>query len=120
VPPYKGPGVDTFIKEFGRHDLLDYSTLFSKFPFGKPYETDFVSVNMFWINQGAPNEEFWAHEFSKHATCTSTFDVACYGPDYKEHMDVVNFYETVVRVFQQYPTYSMLQSCGTLDVLVLS
>lgn len=25
VPPYKGPGVDTFIKAFGREDLLEYS-----------------------------------------------------------------------------------------------
>lgn len=26
VPAYKGPGVDTFVAEFGRLDLLDYST----------------------------------------------------------------------------------------------
>ena len=25
VPPYKGPGVDTFVAEFGRLDMLDYS-----------------------------------------------------------------------------------------------
>ena len=25
VPPYTGPGVDTFVAEFGRVDLLDYS-----------------------------------------------------------------------------------------------
>lgn len=95
VPPYKGPGVQTFIEEFGRVDLLEY-------------------MNTFWINQGAPNEDFWAHEFSKHATCTSTFDTACYGPDYKEHMEVVSFYETVTKVFQMYPTYNMLAASGVL------
>ncbi|KAI6153946.1 ribonuclease T2-like protein, partial [Pisolithus tinctorius] len=51
---------------------------------------DFPSVvETFWINQGVPNEDLWAHEFSKHVTCTSTFEVACYEPDYKEHQDVV-------------------------------
>jgi len=47
VPPYKGPGVQTFIEEFGRVDLLEY-------------------MNTFWINQGAPNEDFWAHEVRFH------------------------------------------------------
>ncbi|EGO05308.1 hypothetical protein SERLA73DRAFT_174402 [Serpula lacrymans var. lacrymans S7.3] len=92
---YTGPNVTSFINDFGRTDLLDY-------------------MNNFWINQGAPNDDFWAHEFSKHATCTSTFDVACYGPDYVEHMEVVNFYETVTKVFQMYPTYNMLAAAGIL------
>ncbi|KAH7886151.1 ribonuclease T2 [Phlebopus sp. FC_14] len=93
VLPYEGPSVKTFIKEFGRLDLLKY-------------------MDTFWVNRGAPNAEFWAHEFSKHATCTSTFDTACYEPGYKEHQDVVNFYETVIKVFQMYPTYNMLAAAG--------
>ncbi|KAI0962079.1 hypothetical protein AcV7_001000 [Taiwanofungus camphoratus] len=93
IPPYNGPSVETFIVEFERFDLLDY-------------------MNKYWINQGAPNAEFWAHEFSKHATCTSTFDVACYGSDYKEHQDVVDFYLSVVRAFQKYPTWEMLAASG--------
>ncbi|KAG2155619.1 ribonuclease T2 [Suillus clintonianus] len=95
VPPYEGPSVRTFIKDFGRSDLLQY-------------------MDAFWINQGAPNEDFWAHEFSKHATCTSTFDVACYEPGYQEHQEVVNFYETVTKVFQMYPTYNILAAAGIL------
>ncbi|KIJ66331.1 hypothetical protein HYDPIDRAFT_109332 [Hydnomerulius pinastri MD-312] len=95
VPPYKGPSVRTFIEEFGRFELLAY-------------------MDQFWVNQGASNDDFWAHEFSKHATCTSTFDVACYEPGYKEHQDVVNFYETVTKVFQMYPTYNMLAAAGIL------
>lgn len=93
VPPYKGPSVETFIVEFGRLDLLDY-------------------MNKYWINQGAPNSDFWGHEFSKHATCTSTYDVACYGPDYKEHQDVIDFYLSVVRAFQKFPTWEMLAAAG--------
>ncbi|KAJ7925994.1 ribonuclease T2-like protein [Mycena leptocephala] len=84
VPPYTGPGVDTFILEFGRLDLLDY-------------------MEKYWISQGSPNKNFWAHEFSKHATCTSTFDVACYGPKYKKNQDVINFFDAVIRAFHQPP-----------------
>ncbi|KAG1813257.1 ribonuclease T2-like protein [Suillus subaureus] len=93
ITPYNGPSVRNFIHEFGRSDLLHY-------------------MDTFWINQGAPNEELWAREFSKHGTCTSTFDVACYEPGYKTHQEVVNFFETVVKVFQMYPTYDMLAAAG--------
>ncbi|OCB87906.1 ribonuclease T2 [Sanghuangporus baumii] len=92
VPSYSGPGVDTFILEFGRIDLLDY-------------------MNKYWISQGSPNKDFWAHEFSKHATCTSTFDVACY-ENYQAHEDVVNFFDTTVRAFQMFPTFDMLAAAG--------
>ncbi|KAI5121169.1 hypothetical protein M0805_007166 [Coniferiporia weirii] len=92
VPAYIGPGVDTFVLEFGRIELLDY-------------------MNKYWVSQGSPNNEFWAHEFSKHATCTSTFDTACY-EDYKEHEDVVNFFESVVRAFQMFPTFNILAAAG--------
>ncbi|KAG2156673.1 ribonuclease T2 [Suillus bovinus] len=93
ITPYKGPSVRTFLDEFDHSDLLYY-------------------MDRFWINQGAPNEELWAQEFSKHGTCTSTFDVACYEPGYKKHQEVVNFFETVVKVFQKYPTFYKLASAG--------
>lgn len=95
IPPYNGPSVATFIAEFGRFDLLNF-------------------MNKYWINQGAPNDVFWAHEFSKHATCTSTFDVACYGPDYKKHQDLVDFYDAAIRAYKQYPTYNMLAAFGII------
>ncbi|GJE85885.1 ribonuclease T2 [Phanerochaete sordida] len=95
IPPYKGPSVATFIAEFGRLDLLNF-------------------MNKYWINQGGPNDVFWAHEFSKHATCTSTFDVACYGPDYKKHQDLVDFYDAAIRAYKQYPTFDMLATFGII------
>jgi len=58
VPAYKGPGIGTFLQPFGKLDLLAY-------------------MNKYWIAQGQPNQDFWGHEFSKHATCFSTFDVEC-------------------------------------------
>jgi len=93
VPPYNGPGMTDFITQFGRFDLLEY-------------------MNNYWINLGSPNEAFWAHEFSKHATCTSTFDVVCYAPNYQPHQDVIDFFDAVVRAFKQFPTYDILASAG--------
>jgi ribonuclease T2 len=40
----------------------------------------------------------------------STFDVACYGPGYEKHEEVINFFETAVRAFGLYPTFNMLAS----------
>lgn len=51
-------------------------------------------------------------QFSKHATCTSTFDIACYGPDYQKNQDVVDFFEAVVRAFKMFPTFDMLAASG--------
>ncbi|KAI0094269.1 ribonuclease T2 [Irpex rosettiformis] len=93
IPPWTGPNVGTFVKAFRRFDLLDW-------------------MNKYWINQGAPNADFWGHEFSKHATCTSTFDVKCYGDDYVEHQEVVDFFEAARRAFNMFPTYDMLASYG--------
>ena len=78
VPPYNGSSIDTFLEPFGKYDLLAY-------------------MNTYWISQGSPNGDFWGHEFSKHATCFSTFDVPCYGPQYVEHEDVVDFFQTVMK-----------------------
>lgn len=69
--------------------------------------------NAFWINQGAPNVDFWAHEFSKHATCSSTSDKRCYA-NYTEGVDVVDFFEAAIRAFQYYPTYEILAANGIL------
>ncbi|KAK0466446.1 ribonuclease T2-like protein [Desarmillaria tabescens] len=70
------------------------------------------TLNAYWINQGAPNADLWAHEFSKHATCTSTFDVSCYGASYRHYEEVVNFFDAVIRAFHQYPTFDILASAG--------
>ncbi|KAF9527714.1 ribonuclease T2 [Crepidotus variabilis] len=93
ISAYKGPGVDTIVEKFGRGDLLDY-------------------MNDYWINQNAPNQDLWAHEFSKHATCTSTFDIACYGAKYQKNQDLINYFDAAIRAFHQYPTYDLLAAAG--------
>ncbi|ETW87059.1 Ribonuclease, T2 family [Heterobasidion irregulare TC 32-1] len=95
VPPYNGPGLGTFVEEFGRWDLLDF-------------------MNKYWVSQGSLNSDFWGHEFSKHATCTSTFDLTCYGPDYKKHQDTVDFFLAVVRAFKMFPTFDTLAASGII------
>ena len=69
-------------------------------------------MNKYWVNQGASNEAFWAHEFSKHATCYSTFDVPCYGLKYVEHQEVIEFYETAIMYYKRNPTYDWLAKAG--------
>ena len=62
----------------------------------------------FWVNKEQPNAVLWAHEFSKHATCFSTFDVPCYGPLYQLHEDVVDYFETAIAFDRQLPTWGWL------------
>ncbi|OHE90369.1 ribonuclease T2 family protein [Colletotrichum orchidophilum] len=89
VPAWTGAALDEFVKPFERFDLLEY-------------------MKKFWIAQYTPNWVLWAHEFSKHATCFSTFDVECYGPKYQEHEEVVDFLETAVHYYQETPTWKWL------------
>jgi ribonuclease T2 len=93
VPPYKGPNIGTFLEPFGKYDLLAY-------------------MNKYWIAQNQDNAGFWGHEFSKHATCFSTFDVPCYGPEYREHEDVVDFFQTVIKYYMRLPTWGWLGAHG--------
>ncbi|RDW95093.1 hypothetical protein BP5796_00856 [Coleophoma crateriformis] len=89
VPSYNGSTVDTFLAPFGKYDLLAY-------------------MNKYWVSQGSSNPFFWAHEFSKHATCFSSFDLPCYGPEYRKHEDVVDFFTTALSYYQGLPTYNWL------------
>ncbi|KAH8901795.1 ribonuclease T2 family protein [Coniochaeta sp. PMI_546] len=91
VRPWTGTSIGNFLKPFGKLDLLAF-------------------MNKFWIAQNQPNSDFWGHEFSKHATCFSSFDVECYGPEYVQHQDVVDFFETAVAYYQNLPTWGWLRA----------
>jgi ribonuclease T2 len=91
VLPYTGPNIGTFLEPFGRADLLEY-------------------MNTFWIAQNQDNAGFWGHEMSKHGYCFSTFNVPCYGPQYREHEEVVDFFETAIKYYQRFPTYKWLKA----------
>jgi ribonuclease T2 len=116
VPAYNGSGIGTFLEPFGRYDLLEY-------------------MNKYWIAQNSPNQDLWAvsrhenqnllpdnppkltkhtkqHEFSKHATCFSTFDLPCYGPQYVQHEEVVDFFDTVILYNSRLNTFEWLANHG--------
>ncbi|KZV78703.1 ribonuclease T2 [Exidia glandulosa HHB12029] len=93
VPVYTGPGIDTFIK-FGRHDLVD-------------------NMNKFCVAQGQPIPDFWAHEFALMTSALGDPSL----PSFEAHdmlydHEVVNFFDTVVRAYKQYPTYRFLAAKG--------
>lgn len=69
-------------------------------------------MKKYWINQGAPSTDLWAHEFSKHATCFSTFDVPCYGPSYVQHEELADFYESAIKYYKRLPTWGWLAQAG--------
>jgi ribonuclease T2 len=100
---------------------------FPAFPF--PFPLDYVarlfqSVHVFasscfnlplpryWTGLNQPSWFLWAHEFSKHATCFSSFDTECYGPEYVRHAEVTDFFSTVVAYYQQVPTWRWLAEGG--------
>ncbi|KAF7558735.1 hypothetical protein G7046_g5428 [Stylonectria norvegica] len=93
IPPYKGASIDTFFEPYGKLDLLAY-------------------MNKYWINQGAANWVLWAHEYSKHATCYSTFQKECYGPKAAEHADLFSYLETVITFFRTLPTWGWLSAAS--------
>ena len=66
-------------------------------------------MNTYWIAWLQDNPGFWGHEFSKHATCYSTFNVPCYGPKYQEHEEVVDFFETTIKYYKRFPTFKWLK-----------
>lgn len=36
----------------------------------------------------------------------------CYGPNYTQHEDVIDFFETAIQYYQRFPTYAWLQQAG--------
>lgn len=91
---YTAIDITNILLDFSRGDLLD-------------------EMNTFWINQGAPNSDFWAHEFSKHATCTSTFDTNCYH-NYVNGTEVIDFFETSLAYYKTRSTYDILAKGGVV------
>ncbi|KAI0478027.1 ribonuclease T2 family protein [Xylaria cf. heliscus] len=95
VKPWKGEPISDFIKDFRKYDLLAY-------------------MNKFWTGLNQPSWYLWAHEFSKHATCFSSFDTECYGPSYlsSRHEEVIDFFGTVIAYYQTVPTWRWLAEGG--------
>ncbi|KAK1921179.1 ribonuclease T2 [Papiliotrema laurentii] len=102
VPVWHGGDVITpLLQKLGKWDLLAYMT-------------------KYWKAQNQADWIFWQHEFSKHATCFSTYDVGangspdCYGSQYVNSTEasIVDFLESTIQAQVQYPTYDWLAEAG--------
>ncbi|WWC68247.1 uncharacterized protein I206_102170 [Kwoniella pini CBS 10737] len=102
VPIWQGGDIITpLLQKYGKYDLLSY-------------------LEKYWKSQGSPDWTFWQHEFSKHATCFSTYDVGfegvpnCYGSIYQNSTEasIIDFLESVIKAQIQYPTYEWLSDEG--------
>ncbi|KAI0394691.1 ribonuclease T2 [Xylariaceae sp. FL0594] len=95
VKPWKGEPISNYVKRAGKFDLLEY-------------------MQKFWTGLNQPSWYLWAHEFSKHATCFSSFDIECYGLSYllSPHEEVVDFFGTVIAYYQKVPTWRFLSAAG--------
>ncbi|KAH8079371.1 ribonuclease T2 [Filobasidium floriforme] len=94
VEPFTGGDIVTpTLEYFGKNDLLSW-------------------MNKYWVSRGGNNYVFWLHEFAKHATCFSTFDLKCYGPTYEQGQDLVDYFQTVAGFEIRHPTYEWLAKAG--------
>ncbi|KAJ4164598.1 hypothetical protein LMH87_006266 [Akanthomyces muscarius] len=93
VPPYQGESIDKWFAPYGKSDLLAW-------------------MNKYWIAQGDRNWVLWAHEYSKHATCFSTFQTECFGPKASKYDDLFEFFETVISYYKDLPTWHWLADAG--------
>ncbi|KZT43858.1 ribonuclease T2 [Sistotremastrum suecicum HHB10207 ss-3] len=69
-------------------------------------------MNEFWKDQGGDDETFWEHEWGKHGTCMSTLVPSCLPKGSAAKAEAVDFFNTVVRLFQGLPTFTFLSSQG--------
>jgi ribonuclease T2 len=59
VPPYTGEPIEGWFEGYGKLDLLAY-------------------MKKFWLGLNQSSWILWAHEYSKHATCFSSFQTECF------------------------------------------
>ncbi|ORX88734.1 RNase Sy [Basidiobolus meristosporus CBS 931.73] len=69
-------------------------------------------MDTYWPSYKGNNPEFWEHEWEKHGTCVSTLDPDCYGSDYQEYEDMLDYFQSVLNLRAKYDLYAALASAG--------
>ncbi|KAI0014387.1 ribonuclease T2 family protein [Xylariaceae sp. FL0662B] len=95
VEPWTGGSIEPFLEAFGKWDLITY-------------------MKKHWIGLSQPSPTLWAHEFSKHATCFSTFARSCYRAQSQPHEDMLDFFTTTIRYHAALPTWRWLAAADIL------
>ncbi|KAK9766914.1 hypothetical protein K7432_003631 [Basidiobolus ranarum] len=74
--------------------------------------TLYQEMNTYWVSYNGDNSGFWTHEWDKHGTCVTTLAPQCYGNTYRKYQEMMDYFETVIQLRQQYNIYSALNSAG--------
>ncbi|KAI1254444.1 hypothetical protein MGN70_003847 [Eutypa lata] len=69
-------------------------------------------MNRYWVAKYGTNDNLWAHEYNKHATCINTLAPSCYGEDYKPGLEVVDYFMQAFGLFRMLDTYRALEHAG--------
>ncbi|TGJ87501.1 hypothetical protein E0Z10_g1298 [Xylaria hypoxylon] len=119
VKPWKGEPISDYIKRFRKYDLLAFMNKYDAMRFyslpnslSLTFSSPNLNLKVVLDRPDQPSWVLWAHEFSKHATCFSTFDTECYGPEYVRHEEVTDFFSTVIAYYQDLPTWRWLAEGG--------
>ena len=90
--------VSDILNDQGRQDLID-------------------TMNIYWPDTETSDTEvknnvMWSHEWSKHGSCANTIVPGCYGDAYTENVQIGDWAQTVVNLFQERNTYKALSDAG--------
>ncbi|KAI8983749.1 ribonuclease T2-like protein [Pilobolus umbonatus] len=66
----------------------------------------------YWPSYKGDNNWFWSHEWTKHGTCVSTLRPSCYGTTYKKYDDVLEYFEKVLTLRDEYDLFGALNLNG--------
>ncbi|KAJ7304899.1 ribonuclease, partial [Mycena albidolilacea] len=69
-------------------------------------------MQTFWKDINGNDETFWEHEWSTHGTCMSTLNPTCLPSGRPQGAEAVAFFQTVVTLFQNLPTFTWLSNQG--------
>jgi len=69
-------------------------------------------METFWVNNRFQTEQFWEHEWMSHGTCYNTLQPSCLPSGSPQGAEAVAYFQRVVGLFQQLPTYQWLASAG--------
>ncbi|KAK9762596.1 hypothetical protein K7432_011521 [Basidiobolus ranarum] len=78
----------------------------------KQNSTLFQLMNTYWVSYTGDNSEFWTHEWDKHGTCVSTLSPHCYGEDYQQYEEMIDYFDSVIQLHQQFDIYGALSDAG--------